>query len=151
MNAFRAEPIDDLGFAKIDTHRAMRQGFPEVIFGSGKTPEQVATIAVRILKHEQRVLITRVDDDQAIAVAAKLPAAVYHESARCITIETKQQSKRSGSIAVLCAGTSDLPVADEAAVTAGWEAYFEVLAQGGTLEEASAAAYKACGSACDNY
>ena len=90
LNAFRAEPIDDLGFAKIDTHRAMRQGFPEVIFGSGKTPEQVATIAVRILKHEQRVLITRVDDDQAIAVAAKLPAAVYHESARCITIETKQ-------------------------------------------------------------
>ena len=118
LNAFRAEPIDDLGFAKIDTHRAMRQGFPEVIFGSGKTPEQVATIAVRILKHEQRVLITRVNDDQAIAVAAKLPAAVYHESARCITIETKQQCKRSGSIAVLCAGTSDLPVADEAAVTA---------------------------------
>ena len=118
LNAFRAEPIDDLGFAKIDTHRAMRQGFPEVIFGSGKTPEQVATIAVRILKHEQRVLITRVNDDQAIAVAAKLPAAVYHESARCITIETKQQSKSSGSIAVLCAGTSDLPVADEAAVTA---------------------------------
>ena len=118
LNAFRAEPIDNLGFAQIDTHRALRQGFPEVIFGSGKTPEQVVAIAGKIMEREQRVLITRANNDQATAMRARLPDSIYHESARCITVESQQLDKRPGLIAILCAGTSDLPVADEAAVTA---------------------------------
>ena len=118
LNAFRAEPIDNLGFAQVDTHRALRQGFPEVIFGAGKTPEQVVAIAVKIIEREQRVLVTRANNDHATAMLAKLPNAVYHKSARCITVDSKQPDKRSGLIAILCAGTSDLPVADEASVTA---------------------------------
>ena len=118
LNALRAEPIDDLGFAQVDAHRALRQGFPEVVFGAGKTPEQVASIAAKVMDREDRVLVTRADAAHAVAVAAKLPEATYHESARCITVEAKRLAKREGSIAVLCAGTSDLPVADEAAVTA---------------------------------
>ena len=118
LNAFRAEPIDNLGFAQVDTHRALRQGFPEVIFGAGKTPEQVVAIAVKIIEREQRVLVTRANNDHATAMLAKLPNAVYHKSARCIAVDSKQPDKRSGLIAILCAGTSDLPVADEAAVTA---------------------------------
>ena len=118
LNAFRAEPIDDLGFAQVDAHRALRQGFPEVIFGAGKTPEQVAAIAAKVMEREDRVLVTRATAEYATAVAAKLPAAVHHESARCISVEAKRLAKRPGSIAILCAGTCDLPVADEAAVTA---------------------------------
>lgn len=117
LNAFRAEPIDNLGFAQVDAHRALRQGFPEVIFGAGKTPEQVVAIADKIMEREQRVLVTRANNDQATAMSA-LPDAVYHESARCITVEAQQLDKRPGLIAILCAGTSDLPIADEAAVTA---------------------------------
>ena len=118
LNAFRAEPIDDLGFAQVDAHRALRQGFPEVLFGAGKTPEQVAAIAAKVMERENRVLVTRATAEYATAVAAKLPASVHHESARCISVEAKRLAKRPGSIAILCAGTSDLPVADEAAVTA---------------------------------
>jgi len=118
LNALCAEPIDDLGFAQVDAHRSLRQGFPEVVFGAGKTPEQVASIAVKVMDREDRVLVTSADAAHAVAVAAKLPEATYHESARCITVEAKRLAKREGSIAVLCAGTSDLPVADEAAVTA---------------------------------
>ena len=118
LNALRAEPIDDLGFAQVDAHRALRQGFPEVVFGAGKTPEQVASIAAKVMDREDRVLVTRADAAHAVAVSAKLPEARYLESARCITVETKRLAKHGGSIAVLCAGTSDLPVADEAAVTA---------------------------------
>ncbi len=117
LNAFRAEPIDNLGSAQVDAHRALRQGFPEVIFGAGKTPEQVVAIADKIMEREQRVLVTRANNDQATAMSA-LPDAVYHESARCITVEAQQLDKRPGLIAILCAGTSDLPIADEAAVTA---------------------------------
>ena len=87
LNAFRAAPIDDLGFAQVDAHRSLRQGFPEVIFGAGKTPEQVATIAAKVMEREDRVLVTRADAAHAVAVAAKLPEARYHESARCITVE----------------------------------------------------------------
>ena len=85
LNAFRAEPIENLGFAQVDTHRALRQGFPEIIFGAGKTPEQVVAIAVKIIEREQRVLVTRANNDHATAMLARLPNAVYHKSARCIT------------------------------------------------------------------
>ena len=118
MHAFQAAPVVDLGFAEVDTHRSLRKGFPEVIFGAGKTPEQVVRIAAEVLKHEQRMLITRITTDHARVLKRKFKNAVHHEIARCITIEKKPQTKRGGKIAVLCAGTSDLPVAEEVVVTA---------------------------------
>ena len=118
LGALRAEPVADLGFARVDTHRALRQGFPEVILGASKTPAQVAAIAARIWKAEGRVLVTRATPEHARAVRRRIRRAEYHESARCITAEKKPLPKRPGTIVVLCAGTSDLPVADEAAVTA---------------------------------
>ena len=113
-----AAPIDDLGFAQVDAHRSLRQGFPEVIFAAGKTPGQVAAIAAKVMEREERVLITRADAGHVDAVSGEFPDAMYHESAKCIAVENKRLAKRPGNIAVLCAGTSDLPVADEAAVTA---------------------------------
>lgn len=118
LHAFQAAPVIDLGFAEVDTHRSLRKGFPEVIFGAGKTPEQVVRIAAEVLKREQRMLITRITTDHARVLKRKFKNAVHHEIARCITVERKTQEKRAGKIAVLCAGTSDLPVAEEAVVTA---------------------------------
>ena len=119
LRAFQAAPLADLGFAQVDMHRALRKGFPEVIFGSGKTPEQVVGIAAKILEREQRILITRIQGEHARALRRKFKRAVHHDAARCVTIEKSPLSKRPGTVAVLCAGTSDLPVAEEAAVTAG--------------------------------
>ncbi|HWQ92872.1 MAG TPA: nickel pincer cofactor biosynthesis protein LarB [Clostridia bacterium] len=118
LHAFQAAPVADLGFAQVDTHRALRKGFPEVIFGAGKTPAQVVRIALKLMQVEQRVLVTRITPDHARAVKRKFKHAVHHEMARCLTIEAKPVPKRPGTIAVVCAGTSDLPVAEEAAVTA---------------------------------
>jgi hypothetical protein len=118
LQAFQAAPVADLGFAQVDTHRALRKGFPEVIFGEGKTPEQVLKIAAKLLEHEQNVLATRVTAAHARVLRRKFRRAVHHEMARCVTIEKKPLPKRPGTIAVICAGTSDLPVAEEAAVTA---------------------------------
>ncbi len=118
LQAFQAAPVAELGFAKVDVHRGLRQGFPEVIYGSGKTPEQVVKIAAKITEHESCVLVTRATPDHARAVRRRFKDAVYHEMARCLTLERKPLPKRPGTVAVLCAGTSDLPVAEEAAVTA---------------------------------
>jgi NCAIR mutase (PurE)-related protein len=118
LRAFQAAPVADLGFAQVDTHRALRRGFPEVIFGAGKTPEQIVRIAARLLKSEETVLITRVNGEHARALRKKFKQAVHHSEARCVTIQTRPQKVRPGMIAVVCAGTSDLPVAEEAAVTA---------------------------------
>jgi NCAIR mutase (PurE)-related protein len=118
LHAFQAAPVVDLGFAKVDTHRALRKGFPEVIFGSGKTPEHLVKIAAEIIARDNRVLITRVTPEHATAVRRKFKYAIHHETARCITIDKIPLKKKSGRIAVLCAGTSDLPVAEEAAITA---------------------------------
>jgi len=118
LQAFQAAPTANLGFAQVDTHRALRQGFPEVIYGAGKTPEQVVKIATKLLERESRVLVTRVDDGHARAMRRKFKLAVHHKLARCITVESKPLARRPGLIAVICAGTSDLPVAEEAAVTA---------------------------------
>jgi len=118
LGAFQAAPMVDLGFARVDTHRALRKGFPEVIFGAGKTPAQVVRIAAKLLEREQRILITRITTEHARALRKKFKRAVHHESARCVTIEKQPLRKRPGTIAVVCAGTSDLPVAEEAAVTA---------------------------------
>src|SRR5438067_3711816 len=116
LHAFQAAPFADLGFAQVDTHRALRKGFPEVIFAPGKTPHQVAAIAGQLRERQQRVLITRVGPDQVKAVRRKFKEAVYYELARCVVIEIEPLPKRPGTIAVLCAGTSDLPVAEEAAI-----------------------------------
>jgi pyridinium-3,5-biscarboxylic acid mononucleotide synthase len=118
VRAFQAPPIADLGFAQVDLHRALRKNFPEVIFGSGKSPRQVLAIAGKLVEHEQHVLVTRVTAEHARVLRKKFSRAVFHEAARCVTIESKARRKRPGTIAVLCAGTSDLPVAEEAAVTA---------------------------------
>ena len=118
VQAFQNAPVAELGFATVDTHRALRKGFPEVIFGAGKTPVQVVKIAAKLLEREQRVLVTRITAEHARALRKKFRGAVHHELARCVTIEKKPLPKRPGTIAVVCAGTSDLPVAEEAAVTA---------------------------------
>jgi len=119
LAALGKEPVADLGFAQVDQHRALRQGFPEVIFGAGKTPVQVVKIAGEILKQSDRVLITRTTPAHAKALSKKFKKAVHHETARCVVIEKKKSKpQRTGTIAILSAGTSDLPVAEEAAVTA---------------------------------
>jgi len=118
LSAFQAAPVADLGFAQVDIHRALRKGFPEVIFGAGKTPEQVLSIAAKLLEHEQRILVTRITSEHARLLRKKFRGAVHHEMARCVTIDLKPIPKRPGTVAVVCAGTSDLPVAEEAAVTA---------------------------------
>jgi hypothetical protein len=118
LRAFQAAPVAELGFASVDTHRSLRKGFPEVIYAQGKTPEQVARIALQISRTEQRFLATRVNAEHARAIRKKLKRAVHHETARCVTFEKSPAPKRPGFIAVLAAGTSDLPVAEEAAVTA---------------------------------
>jgi NCAIR mutase (PurE)-related protein len=97
--------------------RRRRTGFPEVIFGQGKTPAQVAQIARVILEHDPVLLATRISREQFEAVAAAFPSAVFHEEARCLTIEREPLPQRRYPIAVVAAGTSDLPVAEEAAVT----------------------------------
>lgn len=118
LAAFQAAPVADLGFAQVDTHRALRKNFPEVIFGGGKSPEQVVKIAAKLFALDQPVLVTRINGEHARALKKKFKQAVHHLLARCVTIEKKPLPKRTGFIAVVCAGTSDLPVAEEAAVTA---------------------------------
>ncbi len=107
----------DIGFAKVDTDRRARCGFAEVIFGQGKTDAQVAAIARVILEKEPVLLVSRATAGQFAAVAADHADAVWHESARCISVERHKLPALPGTVAVVCAGTSDLPVADEAAVT----------------------------------
>jgi hypothetical protein len=118
LRAFQAAPTADLGFAVVDTHRALRQGFPEVIFGAGKTPQQVVAIAAKLHAHGQPVLVTRITPTHARALRRRFSRAVHHVAARCVTVQTQPLPKRPGTIAVLCAGTSDIPVAEEAAVSA---------------------------------
>jgi NCAIR mutase (PurE)-related protein len=113
----RAAPFEDLGFARVDTHRAVRQGFPEVILGLGKTPAQIAAIADKLVARGQALLVTRADATVFDAVRAKVPGAVYHETARAITLTQGHVPDGKGTIMVACAGTSDLPIAEEAVVT----------------------------------
>ncbi len=117
LDSLRTLPFEDLGFARIDHHRALREGFPEVILGLGKTPEQVAAIAGRILEQSERLLVTRATPEQYGALAAVAPDAIYHGECRAIIVERVILPRNPG-IAVLCAGTADLPVAEEAALTA---------------------------------
>lgn len=117
LAALREQPFQDLGFAKVDHHRGIRQGFPEVVLGLGKTPEQIAAIARKIFERGSPLLVTRADEAAAAAVSKAVPEAKYHELAKCITVKRDIPAGK-GTIALVSAGTSDLPVAEEAAVTA---------------------------------
>jgi len=118
LRAFQAPPVQDLGFASVDTHRSLRKGFPEVIFGAGKTAHQIVEIGRKLLERENQLLITRVSHEQAEVILKGLPSARHHAAARCVTVEKEPLPKKDGVIAVLSAGTSDLAVAEEAALTA---------------------------------
>ena len=111
------EGFTDLGFARVDTDRRRRCGFPEVILGIRKTPAQVASIARAVLEKDPVLLVSRATEEQWRAVSAVAPEARWHASAQCITVERRPLPKLAGHVAVVCAGTSDLAVADEAAVT----------------------------------
>ncbi|TAK56045.1 MAG: nickel pincer cofactor biosynthesis protein LarB [Dehalococcoidia bacterium] len=117
VGELRHLPYEDIGFALVDHHRALRDWVPEVILGQGKSPDQVVAIARTLLERSDRLLITRLEREAAAAVLDAIPDARHHEVARCITVERTPAPKQDG-IAVLCAGTADLPVAEEAAVTA---------------------------------
>jgi NCAIR mutase (PurE)-related protein len=118
LERLRDLPFEDLGFAKLDHHRALRTGMPEVIFAAGKTPAQVAQIFARMAAAGGNVLATRANREACEAVLAVEPRAEYHEAARAITLAQSPAAPGKGTICVVCAGTSDLPVAEEAAVTA---------------------------------
>jgi NCAIR mutase (PurE)-related protein len=117
LTRLRDRPFEDLGFARVDHHRAIRQGFPEVVLGLGKTPAQIAAIGQRIVDRGDPLLVTRADAAAFEAVSRVIPEARYHEAARAITV-AREVPPGKGTIAVVTAGTSDLPVAEEAAVTA---------------------------------
>lgn len=111
-------PFEELGFACVDHHRTLRCGFPEVIFGLGKTAVQIETIFSRLAATRANVLATRVAAEAAQRVVQRFPAARYHELARTLTLEQQPAGPGPGSIAIVCAGSSDLPVAEEARITA---------------------------------
>ncbi|WP_158749773.1 nickel pincer cofactor biosynthesis protein LarB [Acidobacterium sp. S8] len=144
-------PFEDAGFAKIDHHRSLRLGLPEVIYAAGKTPEQVAEIFARMAVAGGDVIATRAGVAAWDAVKQMVPAAEYHTEARIIGLRQTDVSSNAGRVAVLCAGTSDIPVAEEAAVTAeylgvkvdrvydvGVAGLHRLLAQHETLREARA-------------
>jgi NCAIR mutase (PurE)-related protein len=118
VEALRDLPFRDLGFAHADTHRHLRTGFPEVILGSGKTPAQIATLLVELGRDGVPVMATRVGPEAAALVLASVPAARYLDQARIVTVGEPPPRRGRGAIAVLTAGTADIPVAEEAAVTA---------------------------------
>lgn len=114
----RQAPFEDIEFARVDHHRRIRKGFPEVIFGPGKTPQQIAAIAQRIVAAGDNLLVTRTTREAFDAVSAVLPDAVFHELARTITLRAGNPAPGRGTILIAAAGTADLPVAEEAVVTA---------------------------------
>jgi NCAIR mutase (PurE)-related protein len=118
MVRMRHMPFEDLGFAKIDHHRALRHGIPEVIFAKGKTADQVVAIAGKLLDNARNVLITRADPECARAVTAALEGAEYLPLSGAIRFWRDRSVHGKGKIAVVCAGTSDMPVAEEAQITA---------------------------------
>jgi hypothetical protein len=118
VERLRHLPFEDLGFAKIDHHRALRVGMPEVVFGERKTPAQVAAIFKRLAQHGTNVLATRTTKQQFAAVRKAVRGAKYEAAARAIVLRRDGMKYGKGLITVISAGTSDLPVADEAVVTA---------------------------------
>jgi NCAIR mutase (PurE)-related protein len=111
-------PFEDLGFARVDHHRALRQGFPEVIFAPGKKPEQVVAIVKSLLRQKSNVLVTRSNQETFDKVHKLTKKAQFHDAARAISIVQDTKVYGDGTIYIVCAGTSDIPVAEEAALTA---------------------------------
>jgi NCAIR mutase (PurE)-related protein len=118
LAALRAKPYEDLGFARVDHHRAIRQGFPEVVLGLGKTPAQIAAIAAEIARRGTTLLITRATPEAFAAVRHEVPDATYHPDAMIVARRQPDVIPGKGRLLVVAAGTSDLPIAEEAAVTA---------------------------------
>jgi hypothetical protein len=111
---------EDITYAHIDHHRSLRKGFPEVIFGEGKSADQIAGIMEKMIQQENIILVTRTDRHKAETVLSRFPQAVYHEDARMLVLETAPAPVQGrGPILIISAGTSDIPVAKEAALTAG--------------------------------
>lgn len=111
----KAFPFEDMGFAKIDHHRKIRNGYPEVIFGEGKTPEQAAEIFCRLAEQNENVLCTRASVEIAETVRKAMPAAAYHPMCRIVELR-REQKEGVGLVVVATGGTSDIPVAEEAAI-----------------------------------
>lgn len=118
MRSLRGLPFEDLGFAKLDHHRTLRKGYPEVVYGAGKTTEQILHIAQSMARNRHNLLITRVTAEQADAVRGALPKAEYHPAARAVSLIAHRLPENERPILVITAGTSDIPVAEEACVTA---------------------------------
>lgn len=118
VEELRSLPQRDLGFAMVDHHRKLRCGFPEVVYCPGKSPQDAVAIAVEILRRGDLLLMTRCDAETAARVRAEIADAEYHERARCLTVRRTPGAPARGMVAVVAAGTSDLPVAEEARVTA---------------------------------
>lgn len=119
IEALRTLPFENLGFARIDHHRTLRKGFPEIIFGQGKTASQIAAIAQRLVANNQQALITRLEADKAEGLRAALPALRYYADARIGALgESPSPPPEQGTILIAAAGTADLPVAEEAAISA---------------------------------
>jgi len=116
LQFLRHGPYEDLGFARVDHHRSIRQGFPEVVFGQGKAPAQIAAIAERIVAAGNNLLVTRTTREAHAAVRDVLPEAAFHEVARAITLQTAPTPAGTGVVVVAAAGTADIPVAEEAVV-----------------------------------
>ena len=110
-------PFEDLGFVKIDHHRGLRRGFPEVIFGLGKTAEQIVAIATRLAETDQNVLVTRTTEAAYAELQKKLPDARWHAEAKAIVVERHSSTRVPGLVLIISAGTSDIPIAQEAALT----------------------------------
>ena len=117
LASLRSLPFEDMGFAKLDHHRALRVGYPEVVYCENKTPEQVAAIFAKLAARSDRVLGTRANKAQADATMASLPAATFDPVSRCIWIDSDAEGQRLPGVALIAAGTSDMPVAEEAART----------------------------------
>lgn len=118
IDSLRGLPFEDLGFAMVDHHRSIRQGFPEVIFCQGKSIDQIVAIAERIVDKGADLLATRAAPEVYDAVAARIADATYHAAARAVVVQRERILKGRGRVLVISAGTSDIPVAEEAAVTA---------------------------------
>ncbi len=125
LQSLRTLPFEDLGFAKLDHHRALRNGFPEVIYCPGKTTDHILTILDRLLARSSKVLASRATPEVAAAVRGQFPSAVYHELARMLVVTAAQGDPATatvrgtvGEVLVVSAGTADMPVAEEAAITA---------------------------------
>jgi NCAIR mutase (PurE)-related protein len=119
LGELRSLPFENLdGFATLDHHRSLRNGFPEVVFGQGKQPGQVVSIVRRLSEHNDKVLVTRVDKDMADEVRAELPELIYYSLPRILVLDRSVSSEKHHGILVVTAGTADMPVAEEAAMTA---------------------------------